>query len=346
MADRQQDPLPDVSGNEITFGNRTVGWYKWASWFSQKIWESRVFQHLNTAAAAFAILCKGDELGLPPFAAWTWIYQTKAGRLAIQSKGALAVVQASPNFAGYEERIEQEGTPEMRGVAIATRQGHKPYIKEFTLKDAEVAGLLREGVTREGGKYETTYKLYLKDMLQARARGRVLDIAFAMELGGIALEGIAEDAERVAAQRPTPAAAPESSLGPPAVPPRRDPLLALVAPKELVAGDRVPEVDPAFVKVISDQVDEMFGPSGAPAEDRRGQGREETSPAADTGPVASGPPPAAGPKARPPAAPGDPKPPAGKAKGGGPSQCPRCGRAPLNALGGCDVCAYPGQDIR
>lgn len=333
----------DDPGNEIMFGSHTVAWYKWAAWFSQKVVASRAMSHLETAERAFTILCKGDELGLKPFAAWTWIYTTKAGRLAIMSKGALAVVQATPAFDGYEERIEGEGK-EMRAVAVARRKGFPPTIKEFTYQDAEVAGLLRPGRTRDGGSYDTTYQAYLKDMLLSRARGRVLDIAFAAELGGIVMEGIAEDADDMDARRNAKKTQEGEPNLPNALPPKRDPLLASLAPKvqapQLVAGE--PELlDPSLVKVIADQVDEMFV-SGPPPAAQPGPGKP--TPAVGVGEVK--------PKA---SAEDKRRQAAGKTAGPGPGGgklgavlvggCERCSHK-LNGMGGCDVCGWPGEDIR
>ncbi len=405
MADKPGPDLPeDLTGNELAFGSHTISWYRWAAWFSQKIYESHSQAQLTSAAQAFAILCKGDELGLPPFASWSWIYTTKAGRLAIMSKGALAVVQSKPAYGGYEERIEDEGKETMRAVAIATRKGFPPTIKEFSLEDAEKAGLLKERRNRDGQVYDSTYQAYLKDMLLSRVRGRVLDIAFAAELGGIVMEGIAEDADRMAAQEPR---EPKVIAGPP----RRDPLLAAVGrPAQLGPGtpqtfqdlersaipelnaklqpgvspevfaevaararadterseqmqttrgagvavgstpratQAVPEpsqpagppphpsepeeIDPALVQVITEQVDEMYGPSTIPG----------------------GAPPAVQPSPAKPAVRLPPVTATRSGKGGGkpPKEhvsskfCPRC-KFPLNAMDGCDVCGHPGKDIR
>ena len=357
-------------GNEIMFGNHTAGWYKWAAWFAQQVVSSRAMSHLETAERAFTILCKGDELGLKPFAAWTWIYTTKAGRLAIMSKGALAVVQGTPAFDGYEERIEGEGKT-MRAVALAKRKNFPPTIKEFTYADAEVAGLLKPGRTRDGGSYDTTYQAYLKDMLLSRARGRVLDIAFAAELGGIVVEGIAEDADEMDARRN----AKREPKNPAALPPRRDPLLASLAPKvetpqlvsgkaqELPSAAELPELDPAFVKIIEEQVTEMFGPpDNAPPLRATGGAYEATAGsvdprAAEQVALSSGPPPAVKAKPSPPSAGvGSRQKGQGKAGGAVPvppgaageawgHKCSRCERT-LNPMGGCDVCGWPGPDLR
>lgn len=201
-----ETPITDLSNADVVFGNRTIGWYKWAAWFSKKCFDSGLLpEQIKTPQQAFAILCKGDELGLPPFGAWQFIYLTKAKRLALLGKGALAVVQSKPMFESYSERIEREGTPEMAAVAIAKRKGMEAIVKTFSVADAEAARLLEKGKD-----YFGPWLGFLKDMLLSKARARALDIAFAAELGGIDLEGVAEDIaaaeERKAAVRAQPQA--------------------------------------------------------------------------------------------------------------------------------------------
>lgn len=305
-------------------------------------------EQIRTAQQAFVIMVSGAELGLRPMAAVKFLYLTKARRVALMTKGALAVVQSKPSFDGYKEWTEGEGR-EMRACAWAKRKGMEGITKEFSYQDAEVAGLLKERKNREGQTYDSTYQAYLKDMLLSRARGRVLDIVFAAELGGIPIEGIAEDADRMAAQEPREVQA--------QAPPRRDPLLAQVGQKAIPVEAVVmtpadaagPELDPSLVKIISDQVDEMW------PKDTIALVNPDGTVAGTIVNVGSGPPPAAKPKPTKPAhsAPLG-KTTAGPGEGGGATvrvvenpdvKCPRCGHL-KNAMGGCDVCGYPGKDMR
>lgn len=337
MSTDAQAPEPQA-GDEILFGGKTKGWYRWAAWFAGMCFRSRMLpRHVENQEQALYILLKGEELGLKPTFAWDYLYPTKSGKLGIPKRAALAVVQACPMFGGYEERLEGEGD-NLRGVAIATRKGFPPTLKEFTMKDAGAAGLLKQPRSREGGTYDGPWQSYLKDMLLARAAGRALNVAFAAELAGCLVEGEAEDADDMEERRSGKA---QKAL--PVAPPRRDPLLAaleqrkqeqlkaLPAPAAAPAVVAEPEVlDPALVKVIDQQVEEMW-----PREQKE-----------------SGPPPAAQPATGIPAVKKPlvrdksktvkPTTPAGPAAGGG---CSRCNHK-LNAMGGCDVCGWPGADIR
>jgi hypothetical protein len=158
-------------------------------------------QHVKNPKQAFTIMQRGAEMGLPPFSSWRYIYQTKGGKLAIESKGALACVQSKATFGYYKERIEGEGDGR-KGVATACRKGSDyPTVKEFTMEDARLAGLLRRPKTREGKEYDGPWQAYIKDMLLSKARSRALEIEFAAELGGIPIEGLAEEIEARELQR-------------------------------------------------------------------------------------------------------------------------------------------------
>lgn len=215
--------------------------------FANKCFQSGMLPgHIKKGSQAFAVMCKGAELGLPPFAAWDLIYPTKSGRLAIQTKGALAVVQAKSTYEDYTEYLEGEGET-LKGVAVAQRKGKKPVLKEFSMADAETAGLLEQRYNYKGDAYDSTYQSYLKDMLLSRARGRALDIAFAAELRGIPIEGVAEDIDMMEARakgeammRGTSAkpAKAEGEMERPALPPARpDPLLEALKKNRGVPAD-------------------------------------------------------------------------------------------------------------
>ena len=231
--------------------------------------------HIKNVKQAFTIMQRGAEMGLPPFAAWRYIYQTKGGKLALESKGALAVCQSKASFEDFQERIEGEADG-MRGVAIATRKGRKPTIKEFTMEDAKRAGLLKRPKTREGREYDGPWQAYLKDMLLSKARERALSICFAAELGGIPIEGLAEEIEARESQKAEAAQGLRARMhaiegGQPKALPAGTATASmtdLIRGKDLVVEPIVvpvgavisPDVIPgAMEQVISDQVDAALG---------------------------------------------------------------------------------------
>lgn len=228
MNDKKKSELATVpvDDDQMTFTDRgvrldspmaAVNFAKWC-------YESGYLpDHIKNAKQAFAILCRGAELGLPPFAAWRFVYMTKAGKLALETEGALAVCQASAVFEDYTERIEGEGN-DMVAVAAAKRKGREVVVKEFSFARALKAGLLKPGRTRDGRTYDTVWQQYIEDMLLARARGRALRNAFPDVLGGIPVRGEAEDIARHEKERETPAAPTEPS--PQTLPPQADGLLA------------------------------------------------------------------------------------------------------------------------
>jgi hypothetical protein len=211
---------------------------------------------------------------LPPFAAWNFIYLTKARRLAIQTKGALAVVQSKPSFEGYREFIENEDKPAEMWVAtvVAKRRGFPEVVKHFSYADALLAGLLRERKNQQGQSYDSPWQSYVKDMLLSRARGRCLDIAFAAELGGFPIEGVAEDIDMMEERergraRSEPARRAPRELAPPAA---VDPLFAELAGGLRKTPEQMPVVLPASaVSVVPEVVGvKEFAAAAAAAPER------------------------------------------------------------------------------
>lgn len=325
MAEQQIPEMQDFGEP----GARTPGFYRWAAWFAEKCHSSGALPHVRNPAQAFTILCKGDELGLKAFASWSWIYLTSQGRLAIQSKGALAVAQGSPMFGGYREWIEFEGTPDMVGCAEAIRRGFPPTVKKFSMADADKAGLLKQRRNQRGETYDSTYQSYLKDMLLSRARARALDIAFAAELGGIPVDAAAEDAEMMDERR-SGRQQPALPSGPAPV----DPVLqGLKSGKSLLlepGGAQELELQ----KQIERDVEEVFAEHPIRTFIRS---VDNATPA--------GVKPEPGSQVQPPGELPTPMAPRKKLDRGGGGQCERCSHK-TNELGGCDLCGWPGADLR
>lgn len=250
MTEEKNDALAKkpVAAKEIAVGKAGVvlatvqDAMNYADWNQQS---GLLPDHIDNPKKAFAIMTRGAEMGLGPHASWRWIYMTKAGKMSMETKGMLAVCQASPHFAGYKEWIEHEDGPEEEWVAtaVAKRKGFDDQLKTFSFKDAAVAGLTGQKTNRRGEKYDTTYCLYLKDMLLARARARALELQFADVLGGIAAKEIQQEVESRGDRGQIRPEAPEVTVS--------DPLLDELSPK-------APEKDPATQEVIDAQVEEIF----------------------------------------------------------------------------------------
>jgi hypothetical protein len=247
----------DASKMEVRDGSLLLHTANDAIIFARWNFESGLLpEHIKNSKQAFAIMMRGAELGLKPHASWRWLYMTKGGKIAMETKGKLAVCQADPSFVDYREWIEHEDGPEegWKAVAVAKRKNREDTIKEFSFKDAERAKLTGKKKNFKGQEYDSTYTLYLKDMLLARARDRALDLAFADVLGGIPSKEIMDDVE---AREPR-----ESRGTTPDNATVRDPMLDLLAPKapaEVVEAEIVDRVDPEARKVIDAQVEEVFG---------------------------------------------------------------------------------------
>lgn len=331
--------------------------------------------HIKTPEQAFVIMDNGAELGLRPWASWKLIYITKQGRIATMSRGALAIVQACPHYEYYDERIELEGTEQMKGVAVAKRKGSREIVKTFSLDDAKKAGLTVRKKNHRGDEYDGPWQSFLKDMLLARARDRALNTAFAAELAGIELETFADDADRLEIKAEgggvesigPPRDLPESVEEPKALPaPQADPLLVRVlqdsgqqpqpveAPKQAAPP---PEAAPEQREQISQGVDEALGEKEPPEPEtpgekpkRKRRTRKKATAKHKVGDLIrngtrrvlevdeDGRPTVVekiAPLGEDPNEEGDPK------------NCPRedCGTA-LNLLGQCDACGWPTADLR
>jgi len=332
-----QERVNTAQGLTISERGVTFPTVKEAVAYAEACYRSNLLpQQIKNGAQAFALMAAGLELGLKPWAAWRSLYLTKAGRVALQTKGALGLVRKSGLLADYKEWTEGSGET-LKGCVMAKRVGQpSAIVKEFSWEDAKTAKLLEKRRSGSGGEYDSTYDLYLKDMLISRARGRVLDEGFSDVTLGIPTEGIAEDADAAEQERrgSVPVEAKPVVQGP-------DPLL-----QQIQQNERAPRVDPALEAAISQSVDEALpSPStteGAPEQDAPqqlpppaatpapGPARERVIAAAEK---ALGVPPPGTPAAR--AA----EKPAAKTK------CERCGTR-LNELGGCELCGWPGKDLR
>jgi hypothetical protein len=270
---------------------------------------------MNTPAQAALAIQAGMERGLGPLGGLQAAVVIN-GVLSWRGWAAVGFIQQSGVCVpgSFRSWVEGEGEAAV-GYCRAQRKGYdQPFVRAFSAADARKAGLW--------GK-DGPWKTRPTNMLEWRAIGDMARFHFGDVLGGFP---IAEDVEaggigevRPVRETPAPQPAPPATV--------RDPILqqlgaapALPAPP----GEAVVELDPSLVQVIAEQVDEMFMDSGPP-------------PAAQPEP--------AKPTAATPARRATTAPHATKGRGAGGGKCERC-QTTLNGLGGCDLCGWPGADIR
>lgn len=137
--------------------------------------QSRLFGVTSEQAAA-AIMLKGFELGLSLTASFEFIHVID-GKPGISPRGALALIQQSPNLGKLEVKdiTDAEGKPYACRVTMA-RKGGFSYTVEFTMADAQRAGIVKPG----GG-----WDKYPGNMLRWRAIGYAADVVFPDVIGGM-----------------------------------------------------------------------------------------------------------------------------------------------------------------
>lgn len=135
----------------------------------------------ETASRVLIGILKGAECGLPPVTALSNIYIVN-NKPAVYGDGALAIIQAHPQFAGCKEWLT--GKPDQDDYTahcVITRklQSGELVVTErtFTWGDAKRASLTRRG----------PWVSYAQRMLQMRARAWALRDSFADALSGLSI---------------------------------------------------------------------------------------------------------------------------------------------------------------
>lgn len=124
----------------------------------------------------------GLEIGLAPLQALQNIAVIN-GRPTIWGDAALGIVQAHHEYVRHEEGIRGEGL-KMVGWHTITRKGHQPHTVEFSVADAQKAGLWDK---------VGPWKNYPQRMLKLRARGWAIRDKFSDALKGIITREEAQD---------------------------------------------------------------------------------------------------------------------------------------------------------
>lgn len=173
--------LPQSAVNAISLQPRdiTPGTVNTAVAISQIAWESGAFGAASPAQAAMVML-KAYELGFPMTAASEFI-EVIDGKSQLKPLGAMAIMRAHPEII---RSVTVEDLRDPSGKYIGCRctiERHEagrvvPYTKEFTLADAEMAGLV---------KPKGNWEKYPQQMCQWRAVGFCADLACPDLLSGM-----------------------------------------------------------------------------------------------------------------------------------------------------------------
>lgn len=126
------------------------------------------------------MILAGAEIGLSPAQSLESLWMGKNGKIAIWGDGAIALVRASGLMEDFKEWVEGEGE-DRKGVATAKR-GDEVMRREFSVRDANKAGLIERA---RGQKGDGPWITYQDRMLTSRARGFLLRDLFPDVLRGL-----------------------------------------------------------------------------------------------------------------------------------------------------------------
>lgn len=136
----------------------------------------------------FVAMAMGYQLGFPVEQSLQDIAVIN-GRPCLWGDGLLSLCLNHPDCLSIKEEAIRNPKDDMviGYQCTVTRRGHDPHTKQFTLQDAQVAGLLSRG---------TVWKSYPERMLQMRARSLALRDKFADALRGLRIAEIQDDDDK------------------------------------------------------------------------------------------------------------------------------------------------------
>lgn len=142
-------------------------------------WESGAFGSASEAQAAMVML-KAYELGFPMTAANEFL-EVIDNRAQLKPLGAMAIMRAHPEIirsVSVEDLSDEKGNYLGCRCTIERNEAGQvvPYVKEFTLQDAKMAGLVKD---------KSNWEKYPKQMCQWRAVGFCADLACPDLLSGM-----------------------------------------------------------------------------------------------------------------------------------------------------------------
>ncbi|MBT9164054.1 MAG: hypothetical protein DDT23_00043 [candidate division WS2 bacterium] len=136
--------------------------------FSELLYKSGMFPNVNSAMGALAIIEYGRELGIPPVIALNSISVIK-GRLCASAQLMLGL--AVRNGVTYKVETSTDKVCRIKFV-----NGNLEYVSEYTIEEAEKAGLVRPG---------SSWTNYPKDMLWSRCVSRGLRRVNPLPMAGL-----------------------------------------------------------------------------------------------------------------------------------------------------------------
>jgi len=140
-------------------------------------------QYKNKPEDIFVAMAQGYQLGFPIEQSLQDIAIIN-GRPCLWGDGLLALALGHSECENIQEEPIYQGSEVFGYKCTVIRKGHNPHVKEFTLKDAEKAGLVgKQGV----------WKSYPTRMLQMRARSLAIRDKFADALRGIRLAEVEKE---------------------------------------------------------------------------------------------------------------------------------------------------------
>ncbi len=132
----------------------------------------------------FVAMSMGYQLGFPIEQSLQDIAVVN-GRPCLWGDGLLSLALNHPDCQSIDEKPLHDDKGNIVGYRCTViRKGHQPHSKQFTLQDAQVAGLLSRG---------TVWKAYPERMLQMRARSFAIRDKFADALRGLRIAEIEQE---------------------------------------------------------------------------------------------------------------------------------------------------------
>jgi len=163
---------PLESKQEVTqVENFLARWDEWDKLATHLLKSQFLPKHFTTKEQVLLVIFKGRELNLPPMESLQGLYPVN-GRIGMMGQLAFALIRRSGELEAWNFVFEP-------GVCkcMLKRKGQQEYWTEFSLQDADKAGLSKGD----------NWKKYEKDMLQWRAFARNVKVSFPDILTGINL---------------------------------------------------------------------------------------------------------------------------------------------------------------